>query len=249
MPCHRLVSPEASRAARLGLTTLLTTLLLAGCIPVPRQQQPTNVTATPTPAVATADPTGTPPMKSSTPAATAAATAAATPPTAPGQTPRATPSPNPSPNPPPDKNSLDNAAIEPGGVGPIRIGMSLSEAQANGWVARNELCQRWDASPELRDRGLSFTFVHDELYEIWVRGFEFATAEHIRVSDNMRKARAAYGTKLRTELRDGGGGRLRAWFVMEGEHELLFLEEDPGRDDTIKAILARTHGTPVVEGC
>lgn len=234
MSRRRPTSPRARRIARFGITTTIGALLLAGCTPVPRQGQPTEAPSAPTP-VATASPT-----HSATHTGTPEPTA-----TSPTRTPRVTPSPRATPR----SASLDGAAIDPGGVGPIRIGMPLSEAQANGWVAMNEQCPRWDASPELLARGLSFTFVDDRLYEIWVRGFEFATEDHIRVSDTLRKAKQVYGSRLQTEMRDGGGGRLPAWFIVEGEHELLFLEQDPGRDQTIKAILARTHGTPVVEGC
>lgn len=236
MSRHRPTSPRAPRATRFGITTAIAMLLLAGCTPVPRQDQATNAASTPTQSAATPNPAHSPSTEAGTPERTA---------TSPGRTPDATQSPSTRT----ESASLDGAAIEPGGVGPIRIGMSRAEAQANGWVAMNELCQRWDASPELLARGLSFTFVDDRLYEIWVRGFEFATEDHVRVSDTLRKAREVYGSDLQTELRDGGGGRLPAWFVVEGEHELLFLEEDPGRDETIKAILARTRGTPVIEGC
>ncbi|MDO5500631.1 MAG: hypothetical protein Q4F67_13225 [Propionibacteriaceae bacterium] len=148
-----------------------------------------------------------------------------------------------------DPTSLEDAVIEPDGVGPIRVGVSLAEAQAHGWTAMNELCQRWDASPALLEQGLSLTFVDDQLYEIWVHQPTFATAEGVKVGDTLDDVKQAYGDDLQTEEREGGGGRLPAWFVVEDEHELLFVEQDPGRDNRIKAILARTHGTEVIEGC
>ncbi|MDO5683021.1 MAG: hypothetical protein Q4G46_09375 [Propionibacteriaceae bacterium] len=145
--------------------------------------------------------------------------------------------------------SLHDAVIEPDGVGPIRIGVSLAEAQAHGWVARDEVCNDWDASPELIDQGLSLTFVDDQLYEIWVHKPTFATSEGTKVGNTLDDVKKAYGNDLRTEEREGGGGRLPAWFVVQDDNELLFVEQDPGRDPQIKAILARTHGTPVIEGC
>ncbi|HHV21286.1 MAG TPA: hypothetical protein GXZ30_07095 [Propionibacterium sp.] len=145
--------------------------------------------------------------------------------------------------------SLADAMIEADGVGPIRIGMSLAEAQAHGWAARSEVCDRWDASPALIDQGLSLTFLDDRLYEIWVHEPTFGTAAGIKPGDSLEDVQKAYGEDLRTEEREGAGGRLPAWFVVDDEHELLFVEVDPGKDQQIKAILARTHGTPVIEGC
>lgn len=144
---------------------------------------------------------------------------------------------------------LDGAVIEPGGIGQLRLGLTLAEAQEQGWVAFLEICDRWDASPDLQQRGLSLTFVDDELYEIWVHGSEFATGRGIRNGDGLNTLQRAYGDDLRTELRDGGGGRLPQRFIVEGEHELLFAMLDPGIDDTIKSIVIRTHGTPLIEGC
>ncbi|WP_432559074.1 hypothetical protein [Granulicoccus sp. GXG6511] len=209
----------------MSTAAVLATLVLAGC-----GTNSTTPAATPEP-VPTAAPTSSAGEPPTTPTPTADAEAEAT------------------PTDEQESTSLDDAVIESDGVGPIRIGMSLSEARAHGWAARSEVCDKWDASPALIERGLSFTFVDDELYEIWVHKPEFATAEGIKVGDTLTQVKAAYGTRLQTESREGGGGNLPAWFVVEGDHELLFVEEDPGRDERIKSILPRNHGTSVIEGC
>lgn len=143
---------------------------------------------------------------------------------------------------------LDGAVIEPGGLGPLRVGMPLSEVQAGGWAARDEICADWDVVQELRDKGVSVTFDQERIYEIWVAEPTFATEKGIRVGATGEELEQAYGADLQTETRQGGGGPYTARFVTEGEHELLFLAESP--DDTrTKAILARNAGTEVVEGC
>lgn len=143
---------------------------------------------------------------------------------------------------------LEGAVIEPGGLGPLRVGMPLGEVQANGWAARDEICEDWDVVPELRDKGVSVTFDQERIYEIWVAEPTFATAEGITVGATLAELEQAYGADLQTETREGGGGPYTARFVEEGEHELLFLAESP-QDDRTKAILARKAGTEVVEGC
>lgn len=224
------------RPALLGVAALTTAVLLSSCSPVPPLPRNPEASPSSTQPVATQEPTRTPEQATSAPASSRP----------PGDdNGQATPSPTAGY----ESTGLEDAVIEPAGVGPIRIGMSLAEARAHGWAARSEVCDKWDASPELVDRGLSMTFVDDALYEIWVHEPEFATEAGITVGDTLSDVKDAYGDELRTELRDGGGGRLPAWFVIEDEHELLFVEQDPGQDERIKSILARTHGTDVIEGC
>lgn len=216
-----------------GLAAVAAALVLVGCGTTP--------TGAPAPT-----PTGSP-----TVVETAVSTATGEPDASPAASPTATATRTSSPNGTPtaseteDATSLDDALIEPDGLGPIQLGMSLNEARAHGWAGRSAVCDRWDASPALVARGVSLTFVDDQLYEIWVRQPTFVTETGIRVGDTLGDAREAYGERLRTEPRPGGD----AWFVVEGEHELLFVEEAPGRNDRITSILARTHGTPVIEGC
>lgn len=223
------------RPALLGVAALTIAVLFSSCSPVP-----------PRPGDPGATPSATQPAATEPPPAP---TQVASPPGSTGSSGEPTGAGTPSPTTASESTSVEGAVIEPDGVGPIRVGMSLAEARAHGWAARSAVCDRWDASPELVDRGLSMTFVDDTLYEIWVHGPEFATEAGITVGDTLADVTEAYGDQLRTELRDGGGGRLPAWFVVEGEHELLFLEQDPGQDQQIKSILARTHGTDVIEGC
>lgn len=143
---------------------------------------------------------------------------------------------------------LEGAVIQPGGLGPLRVGLPLAEVQAGGWAARDDICQDWDAISVLRDKGVSVTFDQERIYEIWVAEPTFATAKGITVGATPAELEEAYGADLQTETREGGGGPYTARFVEEGEHELLFLAESP-EDDRTKAILARNAGTEVVEGC
>lgn len=228
--------PGRGRPALLGIAALTTALLLSSCSPIPPLARNPEATPSTTQAAATAEPTRATTQATTTPPSKgnpAQSTRAATPSSTSGSA----------------SNSLEEAVIEPGGVGPIRIGLSLAEARVRGWAARSEVCDKWDASPDLVDKGLSMTFVDDTLYEIWVHKPGFATEAGITVGDTLTDVKESYGDQLRTELRDGGGGRLPAWFVVEGKHELLFVEQDPGQDERIKSILARTHGTDVIEGC
>lgn len=176
-----------------------------------------------------------------TPTATMSSALTVTPTPAPSSSPSVSPTASYGPG-------LEGAVIEPGGLGPLRVGMPLGEVQANGWAARDEICEDWDVVPELRDKGVSVTFDQERIYEIWVAEPTFATAEGITVGATLAELEQAYGADLQTETREGGGGPYTARFVEEGEHELLFLAESP-QDDRTKAILARKAGTEVVEGC
>lgn len=231
--------PGAGRPAPLGVAALTSVLLLTACSPIPPVSRGPGATPA-TQGAATTGPAAT--QEPMTQAPGQAATTGGSGATSPGR-PR-TPTPTAS-----ESTELADAVIAPDGLGPIRIGMSLAEARARGWAARSQVCDKWDASPDLADKGVSLTFVNNRLYELWVHEPGFATEAGIQVGDTLTDARDAYGNQLRTEFRDGGGGRLPAWFVVDGTHELLFVEQDPGQDEQIKSILARTHGTDVIEGC
>lgn len=231
--------PGAGRPALLGVAALTSVLLLTACSPIPPVPRTSGATPS-TQGAATTGPAA--PQEPATQAPAQATTTRGSGATTPGRPRTQTPTAS-------ESTGLEGAVIAPDGLGPIRIGMSLAEARAHGWAARSEVCDKWDASPDLADKGVSLTFVDNKLYELWVHEPGFATDAGITVGDTLSDVRDAYGEQLRTELRDGGGGRLPAWFVVDGTHELLFVEQDPGQDERIKSILARTHGTDVIEGC
>lgn len=155
-----------------------------------------------------------------------------------------------SPEPSPDAgDELTGATIQAQGLGPIRLGMSLPEAQAHGWVAESRVCANaWGASAALLGEGASLKFSDGRLQEIWITKPTWATEAGVRVGDSAESLAEAYGPDLKTETRPAGGHTYEARFVTDQDEELLFLGRSP-QDRAVGTIVARHGNTPLLEGC
>ncbi|WP_425309885.1 hypothetical protein AADG42_14330 [Ammonicoccus fulvus] len=146
-------------------------------------------------------------------------------------------------------DELTDSTISAQGLGPIRLGMSLSEAQAHGWVAESKVCENtWDADDELLEQGASFKFHDDRLQEIWVGKPTWATDAGARVGDSADSLAEAYGSDLRTENRNSNGRDYEARYVADDGEEILFLGRSP-EDRSVATIIVRHSDAPLIEGC
>lgn len=146
-------------------------------------------------------------------------------------------------------DELADSTITAQGLGPIRLGMSLSEAQAHGWVAASKVCENaWDADEELLEQGASLKFHDDRLQEIWVGKPTWATDAGARVGDSAESLAEAYGSDLKSETRNSNGRDYEARYVPDDAEEILFLGHSP-EDPSVATIIVRHRDAPLLEGC
>lgn len=149
----------------------------------------------------------------------------------------------------PADDELVDSTITAQGLGPIRLGMSLSEAQAHGWVAESKVCENtWDADEELLEQGASLKFHDDRLQEIWVGKPTWATDAGARVGDSADSLAEAYGPDLKSENRNSNGRDYEARYVTDDAEEILFLGRSP-EDRSVATIIVRHRDAPLLEGC